>query len=76
MRRVSPWWLAILFVASVGGSRAACGGVALVAVLPLWLLFLAWRFDNHTGSLLLLTVLVLIVMLVMVGLLGLLALQR
>lgn len=55
---------------------AAAGPGALTVVLPAWLVGLALRYDNHTGSLTFLAVSVLIVMLVMLLLIAGLSLAR
>lgn len=74
MRRTRPLTLAAIFTVSVAVAWLVSGGVALAFLLPVWLLFLAWRFDNHTGSLLFLAVMFLVVVFVMVLLIGLMAL--
>lgn len=76
MRHVSPVALAAIFAASVSATWALLGGMALAFLLPAWLLVFAWRFDNHTGSLLLLAILFLMVIAIMVGLIALMALHR
>lgn len=50
------------------------GGAALGLLLPGWLLFLAWRFDNHTGGLLPLATLFVTVIAILVLLIALMAL--
>ena len=55
---------------------AAAGGGALIVILPAWLIGLALRYDNHTGSLTFAAVLVTIVVLVMLGLIAGLAIVR
>lgn len=71
------WRLATLagLVASVA-LLAAGGGGALVVILPLWLVGLALRYDNHTGSLTFAAVAVLLAVLILLGLVALAALRR
>lgn len=74
MRQARPATLAALVVLSFAAGWLVLGGAALGMLLPGWLLFLAWRFDNHTGSLLLLATLFVTVIAILVLLIGLMAL--
>lgn len=69
------WAVGIGLVASAA-LIAVAGGGALVVILPAWLIGLALRYDNWSGSLLFLAVMVTIVVLVMVGLIEMVALRR
>lgn len=64
----------------IGASAAAAGWIALGPVslailLPAALLYVAARFDNHSGSCLMITILVLIVLAVLTLLMALLAMM-
>ena len=69
---------ALLVVASVATAYSLISGsvAPLILLLPAWLLWLAWRFDNHTGSLLMLAMLVVLALGALTMLVALLALQR
>lgn len=69
------WAAAIGLVASIVLVTVAGGG-ALIVIVPAWLIGLAIRYDNHTGSLLFLAVMVALVVLVMLGLIAFMALPR
>ena len=70
-------WAAAIGLALSVALVVAGGGGALVVIVPAWLIGLALRYDNWTGSLLFLAVTIAVVVLVMVGLIAaLLALRR
>ena len=74
---LNRWRVAAMTGAAVSVALlAAAGGGALIVILPAWLIGLALRYDNHTGSLTFAAVLVTIVVLVMLGLIAGLAIVR
>lgn len=74
---MTRWRIAALAgLAASGALIAAAGGGALVLIVPVWLVGLAIRNDNHTGSLTFAAVAILVVVLVMLGLIALLTLHR
>lgn len=76
-RALTRWrWLALIGLVASVALVAAGGGGALVVIVPAWLIGLAIRYDNHTGSLLILAVMIAVVVLVMLGLVAFMALRR
>lgn len=74
---MSRWRIAALAGAAASLALLWAGGAgALVVILPAWLIGLALRHDNHTGSLLFAALLVTLVVLVMLGLIAGLAIVR
>jgi hypothetical protein len=71
----SPWTLPVLAAASTAGAflLAPAAGVLLAIA---WFLFLAARYDNHTGSCLMIAILVVIVVAVLAFLVALAALPK
>lgn len=76
-RSANGWRIAAAIgLATSAVLTAVAGGGALFIIVPAWLIGLAIRYDNHTGSLLFLAVMVAVVVIVMLGLVALLALPR
>jgi hypothetical protein len=69
----SPWLLLPLAAATTAAASLVIG-IAGVAVGLAWFLFLAARFDNHTGSCFMIAVLVVVVLATLAMLMGFLAL--
>ena len=66
----------VAFAIALAGAFMVAGGPAAAVIALAMLLWLAWRYDNHTGSLFMAAVLFTLVVLVLVGLLALIALER
>jgi hypothetical protein len=69
----SPWLLLPLAAASVAAASLIVGALGVLVGLA-WFLFLAARFDNHTGSCFMVAVLVVLVLATLAMLVGFLAL--
>ena len=68
----SPWLLLPLAAASVMAASLIMGALGVVVGLA-WFLFLAARFDNHTGSCFMVAVLVVVVLVLLTMLIGMMA---
>jgi hypothetical protein len=69
----SPWLLLPVAAASVAAASLIVGALAVLVGLA-WFLFLAARFDNHTGSCFMVAVLVVVVLATLAMLVGFMAL--